>query len=254
MAVLVIGSAHDIDAQSPGESVDAKLISMPQADYPKVALDAFVGGKVNIRVNIDAQGRVTNAAVAFGPDWVCPNVSTPAVVALREAALAVALQAKFSPAMVGSVPTSSVSIVTVEFKAERAPAIAGLAATNVMQADTSDTTAKVATSVSTTDGVGPLPATDRPKIISGGVLNGKALTLPTPAYPAAAKAVSASGTVSVQVLIYEDGTVYSAKAVSGHPLLRQASEVAACSSTFSSTLLQGSPVKVSGVITYNFNL
>jgi hypothetical protein len=46
--------------------------------------------------------------------------------------------------------------------------------------------------------------------------------------------------------------VYSARTVSGHPLLRANSEIAACSSKFTPTLLEGNPVKVSGVITYNF--
>ncbi|MFN2501261.1 MAG: TonB family protein [Pyrinomonadaceae bacterium] len=91
-----------------------------------------------------------------------------------------------------------------------------------------------------------------PKTISGGVMNGKATSLPKPAYPAAAKAVRASGSVSVQVLISESGSVISASAVSGHPLLRAAAEGAARGARFSPTLLSGQPVKVSGVITYNF--
>ncbi|MEO7658528.1 MAG: TonB family protein [Pyrinomonadaceae bacterium] len=95
----------------------------------------------------------------------------------------------------------------------------------------------------------PKPA---PKTVSGGVLNGKATSLPKPAYPPAAKAVRAGGAVSVQVLISETGSVISANAVSGHPLLRSAAEGAARGARFSPTLLSGQPVKVSGVITYNF--
>lgn len=91
-----------------------------------------------------------------------------------------------------------------------------------------------------------------PKTVSGGVLNGKATSLPKPAYPAAAKAVRAGGAVSVQVLISESGSVISASAVSGHPLLRAAAESAARGARFSPTLLSGQAVKVSGVITYNF--
>lgn len=88
--------------------------------------------------------------------------------------------------------------------------------------------------------------------ISGGVLNGKATSLPKPPYPPAAKAVKASGSVTVQVLIDEQGNVVTATAVSGHPLLRAAAASAARSAKFSPTLLSGKPVKVSGVITYNF--
>ncbi|MGI8639895.1 MAG: TonB family protein [Pyrinomonadaceae bacterium] len=97
-----------------------------------------------------------------------------------------------------------------------------------------------------------LAQTSEPKTISGGVVNGKARTLAKPAYPAAAKAVNASGSVNVQVTIDENGDVVSASAVSGHPLLRAAAEQAARESKFSPTLLQGQPVKVTGVIIYNF--
>lgn len=90
------------------------------------------------------------------------------------------------------------------------------------------------------------------KTISGGVLNGKAMSLPKPEYPPAAMAVGASGAVSVQVLIDENGDVISASAVSGHPLLRAAAESAARGAKFSPTLLNGIPVKVSGVVVYNF--
>lgn len=95
----------------------------------------------------------------------------------------------------------------------------------------------------------PKPA---PKTISQGVLNGKAISLPKPAYPPAAKAVRAGGAVNVQVLIDEEGRVVSASAVSGHPLLQQAAVAAARGARFSPTLLSGQAVKVSGVITYNF--
>jgi TonB family protein len=92
------------------------------------------------------------------------------------------------------------------------------------------------------------------KSISGGVLNGKASSLPKPAYPAAARAVNASGAVSVQVTIDENGDIVSASAVSGHPLLRQASEQAARASKFLPTKLEGQPVRVTGIIVYNFVL
>ncbi len=88
--------------------------------------------------------------------------------------------------------------------------------------------------------------------ISGGVLNGKAMVLPKPDYPAEAHAAGAAGTVVVQVTIDESGMVISARAISGHPALRQAAVNAANQARFSPTSLMGEPVKVSGVITYNF--
>lgn len=90
--------------------------------------------------------------------------------------------------------------------------------------------------------------------ISGGVLNGRAIVLPRPDYPAEARAARAAGTVVVQVVIDEYGNVTSAKAISGPPMLHQASVTAALQAKFSPTTLMGEPVKVTGVITYNFVL
>jgi protein TonB len=102
----------------------------------------------------------------------------------------------------------------------------------------------------------PTPKPEPPKktIVSGGVLNGKAISKPQPAYPPIAKAARASGTVTVQIVVDESGRVIQASAVSGHPLLQQAAVAAARQARFSPTLLSGQPVKVSGVITYNFVL
>ncbi|HEX8457595.1 MAG TPA: energy transducer TonB [Pyrinomonadaceae bacterium] len=93
-----------------------------------------------------------------------------------------------------------------------------------------------------------------PAPIMGGVLNGKAISKPAPAYPAEALAARATGVVTVRITINEEGTVEQAEAVGGHPLLREAAVAAARRARFSPTRLSGQPVKVSGVITYNFVL
>ena len=92
-----------------------------------------------------------------------------------------------------------------------------------------------------------------PKQISGGVLNGTATSLPKPTYPPAARAVRASGAVSVQVLVNEEGSVVAASAVSGHSLLRPAAVKAARAAKFEPRLMSGQPIKVSGMLTYDFN-
>ena len=88
--------------------------------------------------------------------------------------------------------------------------------------------------------------------ISGGVLNGKATSLPAPEYPPIAKQAHASGAVTVQVTIDEGGNVIFARAVAGHPLLQAAAVTAARQAKFAPTRLSGQPVKVSGVLIYNF--
>ena len=98
----------------------------------------------------------------------------------------------------------------------------------------------------------PKPSPQKPPTQSLGVINGKATSLVKPAYPAAAKQMRIEGSVNVQVLIDEKGNVVSASAVSGHPLLRAVSENAARQSKFSPTYLSKQPVKVTGVIIYQF--
>jgi TonB family protein len=87
---------------------------------------------------------------------------------------------------------------------------------------------------------------------TAGVVNGKATYLPIPQYPAAARVVGINGEVDIEVTIDEVGKVVSARAVKGPSLLRDAAERAAWQARFSPTLLSKVPVKVTGVIVYNF--
>ena len=99
---------------------------------------------------------------------------------------------------------------------------------------------------------GPETPGPKPGIASGGVLNGKAISLPKPAYPEEAKAARVSGTVVVQVTIDESGNVMRVCAIHGPLLLARVSETAASGAKFAPPLVDGKPVKVTGVITYNF--
>jgi TonB family protein len=98
-------------------------------------------------------------------------------------------------------------------------------------------------------------ASDERAPFEGGVINGKAISKPQPDYPAEAKRASAQGTIEVEMLIGENGTVLSACARGeGHPSLKRSSEFAAYSARFTPTLVNGQPVKVKGIITYRFVL
>jgi TonB family protein len=96
----------------------------------------------------------------------------------------------------------------------------------------------------------PPPVVRRTKSI--GVANGYATYLPKPLYPSNALTMGVVGKVDVQITIDEKGTVISAKAASGHIFLRSAAENAAWKAKFKPTTLDGAPVKVTGVIVYNF--
>jgi TonB family protein len=90
--------------------------------------------------------------------------------------------------------------------------------------------------------------------ITEGVLEGKAISFPQPVYPPIARAARVSGNVTVKVVVDEEGKVVAAQAESGNPLLQQAAVKAAREARFSPMMLDGKPVKVLGVLNYNFAL
>nr|AUN37103.1 ferric siderophore transport system periplasmic binding protein TonB [uncultured bacterium] len=101
----------------------------------------------------------------------------------------------------------------------------------------------------------PQPAVDKqPLRVSSRVLTGAALERKTPVYPPLAKQVRLEGSVTVEVVISLDGRVEAARALGGHPLLTTAAVEAAKGWRFNPTLLNGVPVRVTGLITFNFNL
>jgi len=106
----------------------------------------------------------------------------------------------------------------------------------------------------------PRMATDKsgpnlpPRMVnrSEGVIKGNAISLVTPVYPMLARQGRIQGKAIIDILIDEEGNVISASAECGHPLLVAAAIKAARESVFKPTTLAGVPVKVMGVLTYNF--
>jgi TonB family protein len=84
------------------------------------------------------------------------------------------------------------------------------------------------------------------------VLEGNAITRVEPIYPPTARVMRAFGMVRVQVTISETGSVIDAKAISGHQALRPAAVAAASKWVFKPTTVNGEPIKVQGVLTFNF--
>ncbi|HEX8117816.1 MAG TPA: energy transducer TonB, partial [Pyrinomonadaceae bacterium] len=154
--------------------------------------------------------------------------------------------AKAAPARNGAAP---MLVASLDKTAVSAPSVAAASSTSVPLAEGPAVKS---------EGDAPAPAPAAPvrtgplKPVSAGVLNGKAISLPAPAYPEMARRAGATGLVQVEVVIDINGKVISAKAVSGPAFLRQTAEMAARLARFSPTLLSGQPVRVSGVINYNF--
>ena len=89
-------------------------------------------------------------------------------------------------------------------------------------------------------------------ILGSGVLNGTARELPKPSYPGDARKAGVGGRVTVKVKIDEVGKVYSAEIISGPIPLRLVCKQAALQARFSPTVVCGVPVKVIGIIRYDF--
>ena len=221
------------------QSQSRKIVSTPTLQPPPEATESGLGGRVNVEVGVNKTGDVTEVKQVAGPGWVCPKVKRPDVLAIQETAKTVSMQVKFAPDDKAS--TEWIGITFPSAKKE-----------DDLTADGSKQPADGSKRPMAPSGVTVHMKRPRPRMINGGIVNGKALSLPKPPYPPEARGARASGAVSIKVLIEEDGQVFSAEPVAGHKLLLAASRWAACGAEFSPTKLEGKTVKVTGVITYNF--
>jgi len=96
--------------------------------------------------------------------------------------------------------------------------------------------------------------TAKPLPVSSTVLQGKAIERVVPVYPEIPRKIRLQGDVSLEVIISPEGRVEAVRVVSGHPLLVNAARDAARGWRFEPTILNGVPVRVTGVITFVFKL
>ena len=206
---------------------DSDPVLRGSASYtmPQSAVDAEIAGTIVVAVRIDETGKPTSAAIMSGPMWPCGTEPAEALQELASTVSDTMMKLRFSPAVKDKKPRAKNIGLTLELK-----------------------NSKLATGAPDLDAAGK----PKPRQISGGVLNGKATLLAKPAYPSSARAAGESGAVSIQILVDEEGRVIRAGSVNGAQTLQLAAREAACKSKFSPTRLAGHPVKVSGVVTYNF--
>ncbi len=253
------------NAQQGSVSAEPLFLGLNQPTPKKLPLPKHPGkpaGRVSVAVTVDEKGKVISADDADGPYPICKSVIDPEILSLRNAAIDAAKKAVFTPAMIDNKPVVANGRIAYDFISDQSKSDGSgskgveMRLDRLTKLEDSDTGARRVTEsdsqTSTARVVTEGDSNKAGKVVSGGVLQGSAMELGKPKYPAAARAVKAGGQVAVQVLIDISGNVQSAAAVSGHPLLRRASEIAACGSRFTPTLLEGQPVKVSGIINYNF--
>ncbi len=228
LGIMVFCSVLGVQAQEvsrerilSGGVLNGKATSLPRPDYPLHLRDQGIGGSVSVDVVIDESGMVTSATAQprtpkiEKADGTVEDKSDldPAFV---EAAENAARRAMFSPTLLNGVSVKVRGTIIYNFAPQK------------------------------------IETANDHKTINGGVLNGRAVKLPLPGYPAAAKAVKAEGAVNVLVVINESGEVVESEAFSGHPLLREAAVDASRQAKFSTTLLNGQAVRVKGILVYNF--
>lgn len=225
LLVLLAGQIFPQESQFR-EAVPLEQISV---QLPDEAKKTGLSGIVFVEAKLSATGEILSLGRVIGPGHVCPDVSRSDVLAIRAVAREAVLTSRFSPAISYGRPTASTVLVSVEFP--EGGSLIG-----------SRHSAKVE---------------DRPPITIGHYPPGPsnwAKSLPKPEYPKSARAVRADGPVTVEVLVQEDGTVFSASSSSGHPLLRHAARESACKAKFSPIELSGRPVRVRTTLIYNFAL
>lgn len=214
---------------TPGQTkpADSDPVMQGSATYsmPQSAIDAEIAGTVVVAIRIDDNGKPTNAVLVSGPMWPCDARPTAELKELSSTLSETMMKLRFAPAVKDGKPIAQEVGLKITLKNPKLVPVVEIDAT---------TGKRIATQ------------------ISGGVLNGKAKDLPKPSYPAEARANRESGLVKIEILIDEEGRVIRAGAVEGAPLLQNAAREAACRAKFLPTQLMGNPIKVSGVLTYNF--
>ncbi len=197
--------------------IAGEVITKAQPVYPAIAKQVNASGEVQVSILINEIGRVIEAKAIKGHP------------VLRAAAEDAARKWVFKPTLLDGKPVKQPGTLTFVFSTPPPP-----------------------TAVPPTAETGA--ETSKKLTVSGGVLQGKAIKKVQPPYPPIAKAARASGPVQVQVTISETGEVIEASVISGHPLLREAALQAARQWLFHPTELSAVPVKVQGILTFNFTL
>ncbi|MBK8302571.1 MAG: energy transducer TonB [Pyrinomonadaceae bacterium] len=226
---MAAASVCGVFGQAPAADAPAKVISSIPFVLSKEAEAVGIDGTLSVDITVDKSGAVKKADIVAGPAWPCGTELKKELEDVRRAVKENVMAAKFSPTIKGGKAEST--DLQLKFKI-------GEAYQNELRKREREEALR--------NGTAP------PVFVKAGVVNGKALSLPKPGYPSAARPNRIGGTVSVEVHIDEKGNVVRAGAISGHPVLQDASRVAACGAKFSPTKLDGNFVRVSGVVTYNF--
>lgn len=226
--LFVVGflSAAGVLAQAPDKStvysgiLNSRAATMPLPQYPVSARQARIGGLVAVNVIVDESGFVISATADPFDQHTGQNAKPESErkldPTLLEAAELVARQATFKPFHIKGVPTKFSGKLIYNFVADNSN----------------------------------LP----PRIgeVYGPLMNNRAIKKPEPEWPTDVHLPHPTETVTVHVMVDENGKVLSATAISGAPALRPAAEAAALKAEFSPWKILDEAVQTRGLVTYTY--
>jgi hypothetical protein len=214
-------------SQAPPSNADPILQGTMTYKMPQSAIDADIDGRVMLAIRVDKTGKPKKVSVAGGLMWPCSTFPAKTLDDLVSNLSEEMMGLRFSPATKNSEPIEKDIGLVFMLKNPK---------------------------LETPPEIDPITGKPIHKTIFGGNLNGKAKYLPKPLYPVEAKVNRDTGSVTIDVLVDEQGKVIRAGAGNGPPILRAGSRESACGAKFTPTLLEGRHVMVLGDLKYNFSI
>jgi hypothetical protein len=209
----ILATAQHVQSDSPAKLISAPVFSISPADEA-----AGIDGTIKVNASVDKSGNVIAASATGSPAWPCKGNLTQRVNAVMREAEKAVLKFRFSPEIKDGKPVGIIATLTLGIGKTARENVGEWTPTQPYDSDTKD------------------------------FVPGKALVLPKPRYPKA----PLTGTVHVRILIDEKGEIESAQALDGLLPLQFPAREAACGAKYSPSTVGGSPVKITGKITFNF--
>jgi len=169
-----------VNGQQPDSEV--KLLSTPKFELSEEAMAAGIDGDVRLALTVGKDGVPKNPELLAGPAWPCGSNPKKALSNLEDAIKANLLSSRYAPAIKDGVPVERRIGLNFTIGQEYRQRLKDRADAEALKQ-------------------GKLPAA----MIRGGVVNGKALSMPRPEYPYAARGERVSGPVFVEGRNYEGG-------------------------------------------------
>lgn len=210
---VVIGLAVATLAQDRG----IEFLSGPEFVLSERATAAGIDGTLTVYFKVDRTGTVKDVTILAGPIWPCNSTPGSAIKEVREAVKQNILASRFSPATKNGKPVDGEATLDFAIGTAYREAIKGK------------------------------PGGKSRWVVDVGTMGDKALQLPVPL------STGLQGIATVRVLIGETGDVIAAGAIRGDLRLHGPSRMAACDSRFPPTIVDGKPVKVTSLITYEYS-